>query len=417
MNELVASNNIYDKQRQERGIVIAALCKLTPKEQGVWIVPSQNGGDKRYTVDPAHQTCTCPDHEAGHKCKHLYAVEFTIKREYRNDGTVTETKTITFTEKKTYKQDWPAYREAQINEKPRFRILLHDLCNGLQEPPLPKTGRHPVPLSDRLFSVCYKIYSTFSSHRFGGDLNDAIALGFMSRKIHPNKINCFLESPSLTAPLKTLIVQTSLPLKAVERTFAADSTGFSVCRHVRWFDEKYGVERSGRDWVKVHLATGVKTNVVTAAAIYERDANDSPILPELLKKTKENFNIGDFCADKAYLSVENVEEVFAAGATPFIPYKSNSTGGVGGLFEKMFHFYQFNKDEYLTRYHQRSNVESTMHMLKSKFGHYVRSRSDMAMTNEVYGKLVCHNICCLIQSQCELGIDPVFWQGAEKKVA
>ena len=40
------------------------------------------------------QTCTCPDHlEAGFKCKHLYAVEYTIKREVHPDGSVTDTKT------------------------------------------------------------------------------------------------------------------------------------------------------------------------------------------------------------------------------------------------------------------------------------------------------------------------------------
>jgi hypothetical protein len=32
------------------------------------------------------------------------------------------------------------------------------------------------------------------------------------------------------------------------------------------------------------------------------------------------------------------------------------------------------------------------------------------MTNEVLCKLLRQNICCLIQSQCELGIEPVFWQ-------
>ena len=48
---------------------------------------------------------------------------------------------------------------------------------------------------------------------------------------------------------------------------------------VKWHDEKYGVERSGHDWVKAHACTGVKTNCITAAAIYDRDAADSPILP------------------------------------------------------------------------------------------------------------------------------------------
>jgi hypothetical protein len=32
------------------------------------------------------------------------------------------------------------------------------------------------------------------------------------------------------------------------------------------------------------------------------------------------------------------------------------------------------------------------------------------MINEVLCKFLCHNICCVIQAQCELGIEPVFWQ-------
>jgi hypothetical protein len=85
--------------RQQRGLVIAAMVKLTRNEQG-WIVPSSSGG-KCYVVDPIKQTCTCPDHqEKGYKCKHLFAVEITIKREVGKDGTITETSSITFTEEK-----------------------------------------------------------------------------------------------------------------------------------------------------------------------------------------------------------------------------------------------------------------------------------------------------------------------------
>ena len=36
-------------------------------------------------------------------------------------------------------------------------------------------------------------------------------------------------------------------------------------------------------------------------------------------------------------------------------------------------------------------------------------RSGRAMKNEVLCKFLCHNICCLIMRQCELGIEPVFW--------
>jgi hypothetical protein len=59
-----------------------------------------------------------------------------------------------------------------------------------------------------------------------------------------------------------------MPLRAVETTFAPDSSGFSTSRFVKWYDEKYG-ERSGREWVKAHILTGVKTNVVVAVEVFD----------------------------------------------------------------------------------------------------------------------------------------------------
>jgi hypothetical protein len=111
---------------------IAATCKLTKKGQ-IRLVPSQSGHG-RYTVspDPEAPHCTCPDHEIRRlKCKHLFAVEFAMKREQHDDGSMTVTQTVTVTEtinKPTYPQDWPAYNAAQTHEKDKFLSLLHDLC-------------------------------------------------------------------------------------------------------------------------------------------------------------------------------------------------------------------------------------------------------------------------------------------------
>jgi len=52
----------------------------------------------------------------------------------------------------------------------------------------------------------------------------------------------------------------------------------------------------------------------------------------------------------------------------------------------MFHFFQFKRDEFLAHYHRRSNVESTVMMIKSKFGDSVRSKTDVAARNEVPGQ-------------------------------
>jgi hypothetical protein len=99
-----------------------------------------------------------------------------------------------------------------------------------------------------------------------------------------------------------------------------------------------------------------------------------------------------------------------AGGTRFISYKDNSTAAKGGIFEKMFHFYNLHRDEFLNHYHKRSNVETTNMMIKTKFGDHLRSKTDTAMVNEALAKVLCHNICCLIQSHYELGIVPVFWK-------
>jgi hypothetical protein len=36
------------------------------------------------------------------------------------------------------------------------------------------------------------------------------------------------------------------------------------------------------------------------------------------------------------------------------------------------------------------------------------------MVNEDLCKFLCHNLCCLIQEQEELGIAPIFWKDEDK---
>jgi transposase len=403
--------------RELKGLEIAARYKIVFAD-GVWLVPSQTSPGTNYRVNlEGTLSCQCEDwqlrQQAIQPCKHMIAARLTCEREYGGKAPKIDIDAVP--KRPTYSQDWPAYNLAQRQEKDRLQILLADLCSGIVDRPRTCCGPKPVPLADRLFSVCFKVWSMLPSRRFGCDLRETYERGYLSRPLHPNKINCFMGDEELTPYLRAMIVRSSLPLRAIETAFAVDSSGFSVSKFVRWFDEKYGVTRSGRDWVKVHLACGVKTHVVTAAVIYGRDAGDCPLLPELLKTTAENFTVKEMSADKAYLSVENIEAVFTTGGIPFIAPKSNTTGGAGGLFEKMYHFYLYRRDEFLAHYHKRSNVESVFSAVKRKFGDSVRSRSPTSMVNEVLAKLVCHNLCCVILSQCELGIEPEFWQDEDGK--
>jgi transposase len=313
------------------------------------------------------------------------------------------------TEKVTYKQNWPAYDHAQRIEKDRFQELLVDLCSGLVEPEHNGRGRKPHPLKDSVFAMVYKVYSTFSNRRFSSDLRESVRRGHIAKPIVPQKISAFMDDPGFTPILKELIVRSSLPLRAVETSFAIDSSGFSTSKFTRWFDIKYGTTRQQQVWVKVHIACGTRTNVVTAVRILDKDAADCPQFAPLVEETSKGFKIAEVSADKAYLSLENFETVADCGGTAFIAFKGNSTGGVGGLFQKMFHYFQYRREDFLAHYHKRSNVESTFSMIKRKFGDSVRSKNDTAMVNEVLCKILAHNLCCLIQEQCELGIETEFW--------
>lgn len=398
--------------REHRGLWIAATCKLIRVTDDQWIVPSQSDTGVAYQVDYKQGTCTCPDNNngVGPKCKHLYAVSCAIKRESGRVVPLPDPHTPPPKERPTYKQNWPAYNGAQRTEKRRVQALLQDLCSGLPAFSRPTgRGRLPVPSSDAVFACAFKVYSTVSTRRFQTDLEDAHGKGHVSRHIHYNSVSEYLRNPEITPMLHTLIRESCKPVRELETEFAIDSTGFDTSRRSHWYDQKHGVKRWVHDWVKVHLAIGVKTNIITAVRIDHQNAGDSPQFKPLLEATATDFKIKEVSADKAYLSAENVEAVLHAGGTPYILFKENTTGGVGGLFERMFHFYCLHKEKFLEHYHKRSNIEATIAGVKKLFGDYVRSRTDTAMKNEALCKVLCYNLTCLIHSQCELGIDPSFW--------
>src|SRR5260370_37429976 len=126
-------------------------------------------------------------------------------------------------------------------------------------------------------------------------------------------------------------------------------------------------------WVKVDAACGVRPNWVQAVRILNKDAADPPQFKPLVQTTARRFTVKEVSADKAYASNENFEAVHDVGGIGFLAFKSNTTGGVGGLFEKMFRYFQCRQQDFLDHYHKRSNVESTFSAVKRKFGDSVRS--------------------------------------------
>jgi hypothetical protein len=267
--------------RQQRGMEIAATKRLRQKG-ALWLVPSQAGGST-YIVDPTEKkpTCTCPDFETRQaSCKHVYAVEFALKREtIAPDGySVTESVRV------TYRQEWTAYNAAQVNEKERVALLLSDLCSAIDNP-VQKRGRPRLPLADATFCAVMKVYGGTSARRASSDLRDFADKGYIDRAPHYNSVLNALENPELTPILTRLIEESATPLRALETDFAMDSSGFAVADYHRWFSAKYGREMTKTKWLKAHIMVGTRTNVVTAVKVtdnYGPEAQDTLHLPALL---------------------------------------------------------------------------------------------------------------------------------------
>src|SRR5262245_15390631 len=116
--------------------------------------------------------------------------------------------------------------------------------------------------------------------------------------------------------------------------------------------------------------------IITAVEIGDKNAGDSPMLPALVESTAQRFNMKEVSGDTAYLSESNVAAIRNVGATPFIAFKSKSVSrkNHSKVWRDMYFYFMWKHEDFLKRYHKRSNVESTFSMMKRKFCDSLRSK-------------------------------------------
>ncbi|MBS3053966.1 MAG: SWIM zinc finger family protein [Candidatus Aenigmarchaeota archaeon] len=279
------------ERRVMRGAIIAQKSRLKKALDG-WHVPSQTRHIYYRVVFEGFRSepkCTCPDYEFfKEKCKHIYAVEFTLRREVDKDGNLTVTKSIRL----SYPQNWPAYDKAQANEKENFMNLLGDLCGYIPEPEQ-ASGRPMLSMRDMTFASALKVYSTFSLRRFMTYLREAKEDGHIGKAPSFASVGHFMQRKDVTPVLMELVEKSSLPLRSVETQFAMDSSGFSTSRFGRWYDFRHGSDKTKRVWFKAHVMVGVKTNVVTSLVMSDGYGNDGKHFPELMEVGRQGLPVAE----------------------------------------------------------------------------------------------------------------------------
>jgi transposase len=317
---------------------------------------------------------------------------------------------------------WHNYNESQTREKTLFVNILFDLCSLIKEQEH-KVGRKPAKTKDVIFSVVLQQYLNISSRRLQSDLKLFKEAEFIDSDIPFNTLLDHLDNQDLKYQLKELIEISALPLKEIELDFAIDSTGFGISRYVTYFDFKYNKDRRQRCWRKCHAVCGVKTNIITSVDITESTASDMNKFEELAKDTDRNFDIRNFCADKGYLAGKHFALIKELGGQAYIPFKSNTTGSNSShskyrcAFKSAYKFFKAHREEYMEKYHKRSNIESTFSMIKRRFGNNVKCKKETSQDNEILAKVLAHNICVLVQEIFLNNIDVNFDFQAKSYVA
>ena len=106
------------------------------------------------------------------------------------------------------------------------------------------------------------------------------------------------------------------------------------------------------------------------------------------------------------------------GAEPFIPLKAGTGAGKSKGYkrdpdwEDLVRRFTMHPTDFYNEYHQRSNVETVFAMIKARFGgELLLSKSAVAQVNEVLMRVVCHNICVVINQMYRRGVEPEFGRG------
>ena len=417
--------------RIRRGLAIAAT---TPyfKVPGGWITPSQTDPTISYriAIDDDGSHCNCADHETRSvTCKHIYGLQFHLMKEEQTKShptRITSPPTIIQANPSLYipsnalveppsapneQTHWQMYNKFARNEKGLFKILLASLCSGIPDPPAQLTGRPSIPIADLVFGTIDRAYAKLSARRFNFDIRQSAADGIISRPYSYNKLLDFMDQEETTAILKDLIRESSMPMKDIETTFAPDSSGFGTKVYIRWFDEKWGKEKTIAVWVKTHIITGVRTHIVTAANASREQNGDIMEFPGLLDATMRTFTVKDIVADGGYMSEDNLERLESLGIDSYIPFARNATFHKdNSVWDRHLAFFLLHNDQFKEYYHRRSQVETTFSMIKAKFDASVMGRTATSQVNCVLAKIVAHNLCVIARAIYESGLAPTFWE-------
>ena len=163
---------------------------------------------------------------------------------------------------------------------------------------------------------------------------------------------------------------------------------------------------TSHEYVKLHAAIEMKNRAIINFHFTRTNVHEITQLEKLLQPLYE-FN--HVYADSGYLSVNNCRVIVSKGGTPFIRPKKTTTGHgtynqkqmYGNPFTDMIQSYNQNREDWMKKYHQRSNIEAVFSSLKRRLGGFVTSIKRNIQQIEIALKIIVYNLMILVRKIVE----------------
>lgn len=300
-----------------------------------------------------------------------------------------------------------ARNEAHVNEMRDGPHLHSHLCRTITGPPWTGFGPHPLPYSDRLYSIVLTEYYTHSIRRSEPHYEAAYEKGHISRAPVFNSVIDYYNVAETTSHLQKLISLSSAPLAEFETAILLDGTHLAMEEKLPYFDTHTANKANGHRYLMAQLAGGSNSHIITAAEVdiwldkYFRPRHDNHFTELLLRTAANGFVINEVWGDKGYHSKKNTRLINSIGADYMVIERSGKkvvppTGNspLCGC-EECF---------------KRNQIESINSMIKQIMGDKVFNKNYISLENEVLGRVVAHNLRVLQQAIIAMDLEVDFYE-------
>jgi hypothetical protein len=178
---------------------------------------------------------------------------------------------------------------------------------------------------------------------------------------------------------------------------AIDSTGIKVTNRGQWMRDKWNMRKKG--YLKIHIATNVKTKEILSMKVTDEHVHDSKALPELVDdiiKSDRTLTIGKIFADGAYDNNDIFKFLSDNGILLCIKVRKNAKVGwkKGNILRNLLVISQkkdLQKWNDSVSYGKRWIIETVFSSIKRMFGEYVYSVRLKNMIQEMMLKVSLYN--------------------------